>query len=875
MHPHFAPLLTFLCLFLVTTQAAGDPPRTDRYGDPLPPGVVARLGTERLTLTDTWSELTFSPDGRHLATYDYGDQLRIWDVNSGKELLHIKERPIRWHGRLVYSPDGKTLAMGYGDQAAGAGKVRVWEAATGKELHDLGGRLGQKMPNSLRFSPDGRSLFAGGHDRPILCWDLAGGGTPRRIGDSSSAPFVVLSRDGKTLTAGYTEASDGRKWTFARWDIASGKEIGRHMLTTAPYWSGSLSPDGSIFARPEEDGKSITLFDPATGREIARARGSDYPASIDFSADGSLTTCCSKDGIVHIWDTATGKVRARFKALSTGIIRIALSPDGKRLALTGGADRAIHVWDVAAGRELHSFVGHRGRPLAIAFLKDSKEIATVSRDSGVSRPIVTWADWSLRRWDAATGAELAIIRANPNGAVCCTAFSADGRLLARVIHDGTLNLLDVESGKELRSWKVPTLESTTNWMEGKVVKKVFKTPYPAITEPAFSPDGKMLLAAEVSMAGRGGKKIHRWEVATGRELPAFEIEGIEQQEFSWCLPSPDGRTLVVWNTGSRHNSVRLVDAANGEVRRQLEDTRFGQNPPAFSPDGRTLACGNFGEVSLWEVATGQSRGRLKGPRWASCLAFSPDGRFLAVGSNLESPVTLWDLVTGQVAGQLRNDFGRVESIVFAPDGTRLAVAGDSPTVLVCDVAELCGKKKVEEIAKSDTRSMEELDRLWIELSGADGARAYRAILQLGLAGPQGAVFVKARLKDDKPPDERRIAQLIGDLDDDKFATREKASKELEKLGVRAEPMLRRALEGKASAEVRLRIKHLLEPLDALRGSSPSPGLVRLRATEALEANGSKEALQALTELSEGSTDAQLAQEAKASLARLRSGRIQP
>ncbi len=859
MHLHFAPLFALLCLVSLTAQATGDPPRIDRYGDPLPPGVVARLGSERLTLTGTGSELTFSPDGRRLATYDYADQLRIWEVSSGKEVLHIKERPIRWHGRLVYSPDGNLLAMGYGDQAAGIGKVHIWEAATGKELHDLGGQLGQKMPSSIRFGPDGRSLFGGGHDRPILCWDLAGGGPPRRIGDFSSAPFVALSRDGKTVTAGCANASDGRKWTFARWDMASGKEIGRHVLTLTPYWSGSLSPDGAIFARPEEDGKSITLFDPVTGREISRARGSDRPVSIDFSADGSLMTCCSKDGMVHVWDTATGRVRARFKALSTSIIRIALSPDGKRVALTGRADHAIHVWDVDAGRELHSFVGHRSGPLTAAFLKGGKEIATVSRDSGHSSPLTEWADWSLRRWDAATGAELAVTSANPKGEVYYTAFSADGRRLARVIHDGTLHLLDVEPGKELRSWKVPTWESTTNWMEGNVVKKVFKTPHPTITKPAFSLDGKILLAAE-------GPKIYRWEVATGRELPAFEVEGTSRPA-TWCLPSPDGGTLLVWAWGQQAHVV-LLDAASGEVKRRLQGIRAWSHQPAFSPDGRTLALDDIGAVSLWEVASGQSRGRLVGPRMTFSLAFSPNGQFLAVGTDPETPVSLWDLATGQVVANLQNDFGRVESLAFSPDGSRLTVAGYSSTVLVCDLAELCGKKKWAEIAKS-TATADGLEGLWAELSGSDGARAYRAIRQLALAGPHAAVFLKARLKGDKPPDERRIARLIADLDDDQFATREKAFKELEKLGVPAKPALRRTLESEVSAEVRSRVKRLLERLDAPPGS-PSTDLVQLRAVEALEANGTKEALQVLAELSDDSADAQLAREAKLSLARLRS-----
>lgn len=872
MHPRlpFLPSLLVLAL-MAASVVGGDPPRTDRYGDSLPPGVVARLGTERLTLADTGSELTFSPDGRRLATYDFPDQLRIWDVSSGKELLHIKERPTRWHGGLVYSPDGKTLAMGYGDQAAGTGKVLVWEASTGKELHCLGGRFGQKMPSSIRFSPDGRSLFAGGHDRPILCWDLAGGGKPRKIGDFDSALYLALSRDGKTVTAGRADGQDGKKWLFSRWDLTSGKKIGQQALTTFPPWPAELSPDGSIFARPEQDGKSITLFDPTTGRELSRANGSDYPVNIVFTADGSAMTCSSKDGNVRVWDTATGKVRTRFKALSTSIDRIALSPDGKRLALTGRADHAIHVWDIAAGRELHSFAGHRSGPLTIAFLKDGKEIATTSRDSShVGPPVTEWADWSLRRWDVATGSERAVTRADPKGEVHFTAFSADGRRLATVIHDGTLHLWDVEAGKELRSWKVPATEGgTVTWNDGKGGRKVLKRLFPKITKLAFSPDGKTLLASEES-------RIHRWEAESGQELPVLEVEGISPRNYSEFLPSPDGRTLLMWSVGGRPPPVLLVDAASGKVRHRLAVTRGQPSRQAFSPDGRTLAIEEGGgNVSLWEVASGQRRGRLPLAKMIGGAAFSPDGRFLAVAEGRDSSLNFWDLVTGRVAGRSQGDHGLMESLVFSPDGSRLAVAGYSPTVLVCDVAELCGKKKIQEIAKIAAPSAEEMEGLWAELSGADGGRAYRAIRQFGSTGPLGAAFMQERLKSDKPPDGRRIARLIADLDDDKFATREKASGELAKLGVRAEPALRRALKGEVSAEVRVRIKRLLEPYDAARGPLPSADLIQLRAVEALEANGSKEALQVLVELADGPAEATLTREAKASLARLRSRQIKP
>jgi WD40 repeat protein len=855
MHRRFAYLSVFLFLALLTPPAArGEAPRLDRYGDPLPHGVVVRLGTERLTLVNDASDLTFSPDGGRLAAYDGEKQIRIWEVRSGKELFRIQAPSIGGvPGGLTFSPDSKALAMCYHDAT-----VRVWDAATGKELHRF--PRSAKQITSLLFSPDGRTLFAGSADQPLVFWDLAGGGKTRKIGDLPNSRLVALSRDGKTITIG-SGVREGREWTFARWDTAGGKELGRHTLTLSGKWTGELSPDGGILAWPEEDGKSITLFDPLTGRQLAQAQGSDSPGNIVFSADGTVMTCRSNDGIVRVWDAATGKVRARFQAMSTKINVVALSSDGKRLALAGRADRAIHVWDVAAGRELHSFIGHRSGPLSVAFLKDGKEIVSTSRDNVFHVPNFNeGGDWSLRRWDAATGAELAVTGNNPRGEVRYASFSADGRRLATVIHDGTLHLWDVESGKEIRTWNVPTRALTTWWKDDKGRKIVHKTPYLEINDLEFSPDDKTIFAPWA--------KIYRWETATGRELPAFVVPGM-----SWIssrLPSPDGQTLLVWDLGgSRPGRAALLDASSGKVRRWLAGIPVGHGM-AFSPDGRTIAAPEGEVVSLWEVASGRSRGKLAVPRGTYAVAISVDGRFLAFGGAPGSPVSLWDLATGQIVGRLREDCGFVHSLVFAPDGSRLAVAGLSSTVLICDVAALCGKKNMAEITQNITPSAKELEELWAELCVADAASAYRAIRRLALTGPRGADFLKTRLKGDKPPDARRIAQLIADLDSDQFATREKASEELQKLGIRAEPALRRTLEGKVSAEARSRINHLLEALGTSQGQRPSAHLLWLRAVEALEANGNNEARQVLAELAEEAPDSQLAGEAKASLSRLRS-----
>jgi WD40 repeat protein len=827
----------------------------DLYGDPLPLGVVARLGTQRLTLPRAVF-LTFSPDGRLVAAHNGSQSLCVWKVASGREVLRLAPPPFRgtWGGMspLAFAPDGKALALACPDDT-----VRLWEVATGRELHHLG--RGPSRLAQIAFAPDGRSLFAGGSGGSVHCLDLAGAKAARTVGDFQSVAFLAVSRDGQTLTAATSGPKDWRQRTFVRWDTASGRELRRHSFTTEGNWAGALSPDGSVFAAPAADGKSIALLDPLTGRERGRAREADYPARIAFSADGQFMTSTNKDGVVRVWEVGTGKLRTRFKALSTSIEGIALSPDGKVVALSGRADHAVHLWDVAAGRELHPFGGHRGGPLEVAFVGDGREVATVSRDSTYVGPKVTeWADWSLRRWDAATGAERAVTSRNLNGEVHLAAFSADGRRLITVLHDGTLRLWDVEAGKELRTWKVPTVGSRTTYGDGKRADLVIKNSSPAVSLQAFTPDGKVLLAA-------GGANVHRWEVETGKELPVLRIVGLGQ-ENSWCAPSPDGRTLVVWVWGASCPAF-LVEADSGKVLHRLEGVRGWPYAAAFSPDGRTVAVEANGAVTLWEVASGRSRGRLtEGGRTVRGLAFSPDGRLLASGGFQEPPVCLWDLASGEVVGRLRGDM-EIGPLAFSPEGTRLAVVS-SPTVLVCDVAALCGKRKLEEVARSPAPSEDRLEELWAELAGSDGARAYRAVLRLGAAGPTGAALLKRRLKGDSAPDAARIDRLIAELDSDDFATREKATAALEDLGQKAGPALRRAAEKAASVEVRTRAGRLLKRMDRPAAELPSPELVRLRAVEALEANATPEARAVLAELAAGPVADALTGEAKASLQRL-------
>jgi WD40 repeat protein len=651
--------------------------------------------------------------------------------------------------------------------------VRLWDVRSGRELRQFPGD--RDALSSVAFDPSGQRLAVGSHLGNIHVWDVALGKLLWQRGDLKDVADLAFSADGKTLTAMGGGADKQQNRVFTRWDATTGEERGRSTAQEDAY-IGALAPDGSSYASPTADGKVIRLLDPANGQELRRTEGeADWPAYTAFSGDGRLLTATSRDGVVRVWETASGKQRHRLTGLPKGILHIALSRDGTILAETGFREQTIHLWDLGTARELHAFGGHRVGPLDLAFLDEGRAVGTASANWSEVYPPLKGTDWSLRRWEVASGKELGVTRHDLGGELRLSAFSPDGNLLATVIHDGTLRLWDVRAGQELRAWKVPTSEVRS--VSGTQVEKF---PRAAISEPAFSYDGKTMFAAH-------GPLVVRWDVATGQEFPSLKTPATSP--FTRCFPAPDGQTLLMADPDTHNPRLFLLELTSG---RTLQEIRTALNPRstcAFSPDGKTLAVGGV-VVSLWEVSSGQGRGRLEGDG-ACGLAFSPDGRLLAVAQGPTPTLRLWHLASGRPLGGLSAELDGLGALRFSPDGRRLAVAEAGNTALVCDVAGLLR----EPLPAPAKLSAADLEALWDELSGTDGAQAYRAIQRLA-AAPEGAPFLKRRRLRPPEPDERRLARLVADLDADEFAGREGASRELAGLGLKAEATLRRALGGR-------------------------------------------------------------------------------
>lgn len=310
------------------------------------------------------TKVTFSSDGKSLATGADDNTARLWAVATGQTTATLTGV-----ADVEFSPDSKTLAVvNHADK--GPIEARMWDVATGRTIATLTGYQGSI---SMAFSPDSKTLATAGtgayekdYDNPVRLWSVATGKmTATLTGHTNGVQSMDFSRDGKTLATG---AAGG---TVRLWDVATGKTAA---ILTAGY-RVKFSPDGTTLATSSEFAADHTvhLWDVAN-RKTTATLAEGYPVA--FSPDGkTLATARTDDTTVRLWDVATGKTTA---ILAEGI-PMAFSPNGKTLA-TGAADGTVRMWDVATGKVTSTFTGHTGAINDVAFSPNGTILATAGSD---------------------------------------------------------------------------------------------------------------------------------------------------------------------------------------------------------------------------------------------------------------------------------------------------------------------------------------------------------------------------------------------------------------------------------------------------------------------------------------------------------------
>lgn len=697
------------------------------------------------------TRLVFSPDGRLLATGTFrSNTIKLWETATSRKLRDLSASGQTAPGlapMIAFSRDSRLVAA-----SAAGNSVKIWDVNSGRELQTLAGPQGGMTAAFgvyfIAFAADNHLVTVSDAAR---VWDLNTGSELRTLELTSPGASGVNGTDG-----GMALSSDGTQLIILSddndvrvIDLSSGREVRRVKLSDkhADSVSFAFSSDGHLLAATNVD-KRLKLWDLTTKKEQDLGQTTKDYSQIRFSRDGRLFAL-SENYAVKIWDTATARELVQIKVPNSGAFTtqadafFALSEDGKRVA-TGGFDTDTIIWETESGKRISNLNGRTNMAYNVAFSADGNQLSSGGRT----------------RWDLRTGRGLRVIPSSPEKTYEIP--SPDGRVLAVMKpNNSVLTLVEAPSGRQLQqltpSGETGVVQKMRFSADGQLLAVVYGPSddqrvapgnpasytrgsqvkiwdvksghelHSLVTgsipnEAEFSSDGSVI--ATIGSGIGLMSSISLWDVQSGSKLrdlttapqtstftpPVFNSGKIKRGQMPQ-MPnmadisammtnvmgtmsagtmgrtvtsmafSPDGKTLVTGGVESK---------ANVDIAAMMSGAMSGKKPKKGSPQQdpadmmKDFKVETVGQVQIWDVASGSEIGTLKGHgRAVSKVAFSRDGKLLATGGT-DNTIKIWDFASQRELVTLTGHTANIESLDFSPDGKLLASASEDGSTFLWD-----------------------------------------------------------------------------------------------------------------------------------------------------------------------------------------------
>jgi serine/threonine protein kinase/WD40 repeat protein len=502
--------------------------------------------------------LAFHPAAPELLLSGADGRVRVW--NSSIEETRILEpagrgefafRPDKTALQLVVTQDQRSLEL---RDVAKAQLLRTYKSPIEGASAILAGTI---TPDARLVAALARRLDTSGpylEDAGILAvWESDSGRLVRTI-PATRATDIALSPDGTLFAAG---DEDGR---ILVWPLPAGEPIAtlegrRNQINCLLFGPDPLRrretprPGTGWLLAAGESGGIVTVWDLHTRAARSSCRGSSYEVyALAFRPDG-MTLASASHGRVNLWDIATGRLlldvggRARFDAL-------AFSPDGNRLAfgrVRGFGLGCAEVWELEDHRGIQTLRGLLGPVEKVIISQNGRLVAALSND------------WQVCVWDRSAGRLLDLFDA-PHGAFAdnaALAFDPDGRRLAYASGREAI-LWDIGTGKALNVWRLlEGFQDDLAFRDDQLLSIRVETPDGRVRPYGTDPTKYPRIIRMRNLLGPNPTK------------PIWELREFNRHVFHSAV-SPDGRYFVAEglrgpSIETRERVVKLYEVVTGKM----------------------------------------------------------------------------------------------------------------------------------------------------------------------------------------------------------------------------------------------------------------------------------------------------------------------
>jgi len=468
--------------------------------------------------------VVLSANGRlAISASSLDETLKVWDVKSGRKLSTLTGHRAGVNAVAV-TPDGRLAVSGSSDQT-----LKVWDVKSGRKLSTLTGH--RAAVNAVAVTPDGRLAVSASDDQTLKVWDVESGRELRTLaGHNGSVDVMAMSEDGRLAVS----ASNDQ--TLKVWDLSSGREL-RTLAGHAggPHFNShvsgmAISGDGRLAVSASND-QTLKVWDLSSGRELRTLTGhTNRVAAVAVTADGRLAVSASDDRTLKVWDLRSGRKLSTPKAHCDGVGKVVVIANGRLAASAGFIDRTVKVWDLPSGRELPTAQSLIKRILNWSGLRNLRRktaghVATSRNGRRTMYAAYPGLPGPLRLRDLDSGRNLLTLE---DHAGWCVALTPDGRLAVSGSLDNTLKLWNLDEKCVLR-----TLRGHTD----------------SVYDVALSGDGRVAVSAS------SDNTVKLWDLETGEVMATFTCDG----DVKCCAFSEAAKLIVAGDDGGHVYFLRLEE----------------------------------------------------------------------------------------------------------------------------------------------------------------------------------------------------------------------------------------------------------------------------------------------------------------------------